>query len=150
MSWGVLHHTPSTRAGFERVAALVKPGGTLYVMVYRPAPLLRGRAPTSCGASCGGSPTRSGTTRAATSSSATATSPTGRRCFVMVAHHDPKTSTADAQTMQFGLFDAYSPRWNYRHSAKEVVTWFRDSGFREVTVVDPGTLNVRVRGTRVA
>ena len=42
MSWGVLHHTKSTREGFRRVSRLVKPGGTLYVMVYPPAPYLQG------------------------------------------------------------------------------------------------------------
>src|SRR5207245_9725373 len=31
---GVLHHTPDVRAAFERVAAVVKPGGGLAVSLY--------------------------------------------------------------------------------------------------------------------
>jgi SAM-dependent methyltransferase len=150
MSWGVLHHTRSTRHGFASVARLVKPGGTLYVMVYPPAPYLQGpgtdllrivmrrlsdeRRYNACkhlvirnrylAFALGG--------------------------VLMVGHVDPRNPTPDAETQQFGLFDAYSPRWNHRHSATEVVRWFREEGFREVTVVDPGTGNVRVRGERPA
>jgi hypothetical protein len=68
--------------------------------------------------------------------------------FLMVGYYDPNDATVDPETLQFGLFDAYSPRWNHRHRADEVVSWFRREGFREVTVVDPGTGNVRVRGQR--
>ncbi len=146
MSWGVLHHTRSTREGFARVARLVKPGGTLYVMVYKPAPLLQGP---------GTDLLRMGLRRLSDEQRY-------RVCrhlvirnrhlayalggVLMVGHHDPKRPGVDIESQQFGLFDAYSPRWNHRHSADEVVRWFRDEGFREVTVVDPGTLNVRVRG----
>jgi hypothetical protein len=66
--------------------------------------------------------------------------------FVMVGYYDKNDPAVDPETQQFGLFDAYSPRWNHRHTADEVVRWFREEGFREVTVVDPGTHNVRVRG----
>ena len=34
MSWGVLHHTPDTRKAFGQLVPLVKPGGTILVMVY--------------------------------------------------------------------------------------------------------------------
>lgn len=34
-SIGVLHHTPSTRIAFDSVAKMVKPGGRLYVWLYR-------------------------------------------------------------------------------------------------------------------
>ena len=34
MSWGVLHHTPSTKQAFDRIVPLVRPDGTLYVMIY--------------------------------------------------------------------------------------------------------------------
>jgi 2-polyprenyl-3-methyl-5-hydroxy-6-metoxy-1,4-benzoquinol methylase len=33
-SWGVLHHTGNMWAAMERVAPLVKPGGTLFIAVY--------------------------------------------------------------------------------------------------------------------
>jgi 2-polyprenyl-3-methyl-5-hydroxy-6-metoxy-1,4-benzoquinol methylase len=147
MSWGVLHHTPRTHAAFERIVPLVKPGGTLYVMVYRKAPVqtvgtellrkvMRRMSDERRYEVCKRLVIRNKLV-------ATALGP-----FLMVAHYDPETSEVDAETMQFGLFDAYSPRWNHTHSVAEVVGWFRDAGFREVTVIDPGRGNVRVRGVR--
>jgi SAM-dependent methyltransferase len=147
MSWGVLHHTPDTRAGFERLAPLVKPGGTFYVMVYRKAPFQRPGTELLRMAMRRMSDERryEACKRLVIRNKplATALGP-----FLMVAHYDPVHSEVDAETMQFGLFDAYSPRWNHTHSVAEVVGWFRDAGFREVTVVDPGRGNVRVRGVR--
>jgi SAM-dependent methyltransferase len=150
MSWGVLHHTPSTRAGFDRVAPLVKPGGTLYVMVYAPEGRVRGPATDALRVvmrrlpdekryqACRHLVIKNRRLAVALSS------------VLQVAHYDPEEAAIDPRTLQFGLFDAYSPRWNHRHSAGEVVRWFRDAGFREVTVVEPGTGNVRVRGVRPA
>ena len=69
--------------------------------------------------------------------------------FVMNGYVDRAAGEDEVAAVQFGLFDAYSPRYNFRHSAAEVVRWFREEGFREVVVVD-GTGNVRVRGTRPA
>jgi SAM-dependent methyltransferase len=152
ISWGVLHHTRSTRRGFASVARLVKPGGMLYVMVYPPAPYLQGP---------GTDLLRAGMRRLSDEQRYKAC----RHLVIhnrylafalggvlMVAYYDPKNPNQeiDPETMQFGLFDAYSPRWNHRHGSAEVVSWFRDEGFREVTVVDPGTGNVRVRGQRPA
>jgi len=37
-SFGVLHHTPDTRASFEALVKLLRPGGTGYVWVYRYEP----------------------------------------------------------------------------------------------------------------
>ena len=53
------------------------------------------------------------------------------------------------QTLQFGLFDAYSPRYNHLHTSPEVEGWFREAGFEQVTTVGTGG-SVRVRGVRKA
>ncbi len=37
-SFGVLHHTPDTRASFDALVPLLRPGGTCYVWVYRYEP----------------------------------------------------------------------------------------------------------------
>jgi SAM-dependent methyltransferase len=148
MSWGVLHHTKSTHAGFKSVARLVKPGGTLYVMVYPRGPYLQGP---------GTDLLRIGMRRLSDERRYDLCKHLVLRnrqlalalgSVMMVGHCDPADPQADPETQQFGLFDAYSPRWNHRHRADEVVAWFREAGFREVTVVDPGTANVRVRGRR--
>ena len=38
-SWGVLHHTGAMWQGITNAASLVKPGGLLYLMLYRDAVL---------------------------------------------------------------------------------------------------------------
>lgn len=34
-SWGVLHHTPDTRAAFQEVARVLRPGGVVRAMIYQ-------------------------------------------------------------------------------------------------------------------
>lgn len=36
LAWGVLHHTHDPKMAFDKVASTVKPGGSLYIMVYAP------------------------------------------------------------------------------------------------------------------
>jgi SAM-dependent methyltransferase len=147
MSWGVLHHTPDTRAAFDRLVPLVKPGGTMYVMVYeRTRPLrligtnivrraLRSFSDERRYRLCGSLVIRNRTL-------ARILDP-----LLMVAPYDPKTATVDARTLQFGLYDAYSPRYNHVHTRGEVTRWFEQAGFEDVTVVDAHAA-VKVRGIR--
>ena len=147
MSWGVLHHTPDTRAAFERLVPLVKPGGTLYVMVYeRTRPLrlfgtevvrqvLRRLPDERRYRACGRLVIRNRTL-------ARALDP-----IVTIAPYDPETAEVDAKTLQFGLYDAYSPRYNHVHTRDEVVEWFEQAGFGDVTVID-AYASVKVRGVR--
>jgi 2-polyprenyl-3-methyl-5-hydroxy-6-metoxy-1,4-benzoquinol methylase/glycosyltransferase involved in cell wall biosynthesis len=150
MSWGVLHHTPDTRAAFSRLVPLVRPGGTLYVMVYEKQPSLRWYGTESLRfvlrqlsdeqryAFC-----RHLVLNARHPYRFAALS----RLF-MVAAYDPLTSPVDPETYQFGLFDAYSPKYNHVHTREEVATWFRESGFEPVTVVDSVPGAVKVRGVK--
>jgi 2-polyprenyl-3-methyl-5-hydroxy-6-metoxy-1,4-benzoquinol methylase len=147
MSWGVLHHTPNTRAAFNSLVPLVKPGGTLYVMVYEQTRRLRllgtnivRRALRSFSNErryrlCGWLVIRNRTV-------ARILDP-----LLMVAPYDPETATVDARTLQFGLYDAYSPRYNHVHNRGEVTRWFEQAGFEDVTVVDAHAA-VKVRGIR--
>jgi SAM-dependent methyltransferase len=147
MSWGVLHHTPDTRAAFERLVPLVKPGGTLYVMVYeRTRPLrlfgtnvvrrvLRRLPDERRYRACAHLVIRNRT-------AARILDP-----LLMVASYDPESSAVDPRTLQFGLYDAYSPRYNHVHTPAEVVGWFEDAGFEDITVVGAHEA-VKVRGVR--
>ena len=145
MSWGVLHHTPDTRAAFGRVARLVKPGGTLFVMVYEamnPVRLfftemlrwyMRLLPDERRYEFCRHLVIRNPYVAAALGH------------LVMVSYHDPSHPEIDEETLQFGLFDAYSPRFNFTHSRSEVRRWFREEGFESPVVLDlPGS--VRARG----
>lgn len=148
MSWGVLHHTPDTHAAFKSLVPLVKPGGTLFVMVYeKHSPVMffftdilrwfMRRLPDE---------RRYEACRHLVIRNPRVAAVLGR--FLMVSYLDPK-SDLDEQTLQFGLFDAYSPRYNHLHTRDEVMGWFREAGFDEVTALDtPGA--VRVRGVRTA
>jgi 2-polyprenyl-3-methyl-5-hydroxy-6-metoxy-1,4-benzoquinol methylase len=147
MCWGVLHHTPDTRAAFEQLVPLVKPGGTLYVMVYertRPVRLagtnlvrrvLRRLPDERRYAACRWLIVRNRTL-------ARILDP-----FLMIAYADQNTGSVDDRTLQFGLFDAYSPRYNHTHTRAEVAGWFEQAGFKEVTVVESHE-TVKVRGVR--
>lgn len=148
MSWGVLHHTPSTKQAFDRIAPLVRPGGTLYVMVYE----------VNQGWS------ERGTNAVRWLLQRVSTQRRYELCrylvienerlhfylskLMIVAYYNPETSTLKRETLQFGLYDAYSPRYNWLHSRPEVAGWFRDSGFSDVTVIDSPLGAVEVRGIR--
>lgn len=147
MSWGVLHHTRCTRDAFASVAALVRPGGTFYVMIYPPAPYLQGPGTDLLRMLMR---RLSDERRYAACRRLVVRNPWLARALSLVAMNAYLGRDAEEDEIaaaQFGLFDAYSPRYNFRHSAAEVVGWFRDEGFREVVVVDARG-NVRVRGVR--
>lgn len=145
VSWGVLHHTRDTRQAFKRLVPLVKPGGTLFVMVYELESRLRAAGTNGLRffmrmlsderryRACRRLVVRS-------SLVARALSP-----FLMISYL-PTDSKLDPATAQFGLFDAYSPRWNHVHTPDEVKGWFAVAGFEDVVVVDkPGAVRVRGR-----
>jgi hypothetical protein len=125
----------------------VKPGGTLYVMVYertRPVRLagtnlvrrvLRRLPDERRYAACRWLIVRNRTL-------ARILDP-----FLMIAYADQNTGSVDDRTLQFGLFDAYSPRYNHTHTRAEVAGWFEQAGFKEVTVVESHE-TVKVRGVR--
>jgi 2-polyprenyl-3-methyl-5-hydroxy-6-metoxy-1,4-benzoquinol methylase len=145
-SWGVLHHTPDTRTAFDRLVPLVRPGGTLFVMVYE-----RGSRLCAAGTDLLRHVLRRlpDEQRYRACRLLVTRNPWVYRLlgpFVIASYLGPDT-TIDAQTAQFGLFDAYSPRWNHLHTVDEVAGWFHERGFEDVKPVDlPGA--VRVRGRR--
>ncbi|MDP9308729.1 MAG: class I SAM-dependent methyltransferase [Actinomycetota bacterium] len=147
VSWGVLHHTPDTHLAFRQLVPLVRPGGTMFVMVYEKQNALRSTLTNALRWFMRRLPDerRYEFCRRLVIKNHYVAGVLGH--FVMVGYLDPKNPDLDEQTIQFGLFDAYSPRFNHTHTAEEVVGWFRDEGFKEVITIDmPGA--VRVRGVR--
>lgn len=147
VSWGVLHHTPDTRAAFGRLVPLVRSGGTLYVMVYeRHSPLMH-RGTDAVRAVLRRLPDERryrvcrllvlGNRRLYRLASH----------FLMVSYAGPG-SDVDVSTAQFGLFDAYSPRFNHVHTTAEVSGWFEYAGFEQIVPVAAPGRAVRVRGVR--
>src|ERR1700674_4366468 len=68
----------------------------------------------------------------------------------MIVWLDVPGVSPDMETMQFGLFDAYSPRYNHTHARSEVAGGFEELGFRDVRVLDLSKGAVRARGVRPA
>jgi SAM-dependent methyltransferase len=162
-SIGVLHHTPSTKDAFHSIAQLVKPGGRVSIWVYhvwRP-PNLRGFA--ALHATAKGKITdglRVVTTRlphrllhylcymaipmgwvqakiwSAPKPVKAVLSPL---LLVSMAIH-PK-----AEVRLLDTFDWYSPRYQWKHTVKEVAAWFRDEGLVDI---DTTGFEVSVRGRR--
>jgi ubiquinone/menaquinone biosynthesis C-methylase UbiE len=137
VSWGVLHHTPDTRAAFERVAPLVKKGGQFYAMFYEKhnplkyvfTDLLR---------------------------AALRTLPEDRRyaacrrliiknrlLYRLLAHllicapSPPSGDPLEVSTLQLGLYDAYAPVFNHLHTRHEVASWFQKCHFDHLVLTKP-------------
>lgn len=137
VSWGVLHHTTSTRAAFKTLVPLVRPGGMLHIMVYeRRSPikvagteLLRAvlrRLPAELRYRlCGYLVIKNRMLFQLL-----------RGLIACVPIHLLREGF-DIRSAQFGLYDWYSPRFNHLHSIGEVRAWFAEAGFDQVRVTTP-------------
>ena len=123
---GVLHHTPDTLASFRSLVPLLRPGGTLYVWVYRYEPLV--------------TPILSAL-RAATTRIPIALLDRLARLmavpfiwFTMALNalrlrSYPRINKAEAAV---AIMDIFGPPYAHHHSPDEVIGWFRAHGFEEV------------------
>jgi SAM-dependent methyltransferase len=142
VSIGVLHHTPDTRAHFQALVPLLKPGGTICIWVYPDQGVYLTRArwipwtsripPRMFYEWC--------------------------RWFVPRMRRNPKAPLARMIARMFpyseqdyGLendildtFDGFSPRYHGVHSAEEVCEWFRAAGLTDVQAL-PFPTSVRGR-----
>lgn len=142
VSWGVLHHTPDTKAAFGRVVPLIKKGGCGYIMVYeRHNPIkfvctnLLRRILRKF--------------------------PEERRyrfCRHLIIKNPilhlllthllismtgyKVTDPLELSTKQLGLYDAYAPVFNHLHTRDEVTSWFAEHRFEQITLTSP-VLNTR-------
>lgn len=125
---GVLHHTPSTYRAFRSISRAVKPGGKLYVQLYRRRPAWIHVVNVAL---------RAVTTRL----------PMGLLyglCYVTTPLHaamsrlmhllrgEPAPPKATARERAVQMFDNYSPRYQYRHTVPEIMDLFRGEGFRDL------------------
>jgi SAM-dependent methyltransferase len=142
-SIGVLHHTPDTRAAFERVAATVKRSGGFAVYLYaRYGPANRFSDAI-----------RKVTTRLP-----------GRVMLALAAGAVPLyfayrvpvlgkvlrlvcpiSMHPDWRWRWLDTFDWYTPRYQWKLFYPDVFRWFRESGFEDVAIFDEP---IRMRGTK--
>jgi 2-polyprenyl-3-methyl-5-hydroxy-6-metoxy-1,4-benzoquinol methylase len=132
-SIGVMHHDIDTRAVFDAVAKMVKPGGRMAVWLYRRNTwwqealnnFLRRRTTTMkpeklepwCrfGATLGGIPL---------------VKQSLSKIINFSTHPVRENRICDT-------FDWYAPEFQYHHTTSELCTWFREAGFENETVLPP-------------
>ena len=142
-SIGVLHHTPDPKAAFERLAAVVRPGGELAVYLYhRYGPGHHG--PDGL---------RRLTTRLPRRlmlALSTAAIPLYYLYRVpllggLLGMLAPISMHADWRWRWLDTFDWYTPRYQWKFLYPEVHRWFLECGFGDIRLFDDP---IRMRGTR--
>jgi ubiquinone/menaquinone biosynthesis C-methylase UbiE/uncharacterized protein YbaR (Trm112 family) len=148
-SSGVLHHTPSTERAFRSVAQATKPGGKLYVQLYRRRPTWIHLVNVAL---------RSVTTRMPMEL-------LYRLCYLATPVHgglsrlmhllrgEPAPPRATARERAVQMFDNYSPKYQYRHTVPEILELFRSAGYenpKDVTLENEARHMLAVLGTRSA
>jgi ubiquinone/menaquinone biosynthesis C-methylase UbiE len=142
-SIGVLHHTPNTKTAFLELARLVRPGGRIAIWVYG----------TKLKAFLGSELLRPLTSRLPRQFMLQASRVAiplyyihrlplvGRVTSVLL----PTSVEANPTWRWLDTFDWYTPRFQWKHTNEEVVTWFEEAGFTEIRV---GEFPVSVSGRR--
>jgi SAM-dependent methyltransferase len=128
---GVLHHTPSTYRAFRSISRAVKPGGKLYVQLYRRRPTWIHVVNVSLRAVTTRMPMKLlyGLCYAATP----VHSALSRLMHFLRGEPAPPRATSRERAVQ--MFDNYSPRYQYRHTVPEIVELFRSEGYVDIADV---------------
>lgn len=142
-SIGVLHHTPDTRAAFDRVALTVKPGGTFGVYLYD-----RYRFPFS-------DIWRKVTTRLPHAIMAVLTAFAIPLYFLYrlpiigkILHRVfPISMNANWRWRWLDTFDWYTPKYQWKYLYPEIFRWFRENDFGDVKIFDGP---IRMSGVKAA
>lgn len=115
LCWGVLHHLPDPREGFTKIVTQVKPGGTLYIMVYHKDTqkwYIKSREKWQ---------TLSPEQRAQAS-----------ELLVWKRGGD-----------QHSWWDAFNPKYNWGFHHNEIKRWFKEGGFKEIVMTKKRNINMR-------
>lgn len=126
---GVIHHTPDPHRAFQSLFETTRPGGRLYVQVYRKREAWVGIPNTMI---------RSVTTRIPTRilwPMCVAAVPVHTALVHVVAlfrGERPMLSKATTRERAVSLFDNYSPRYQFRYHANEIRRFFEDAGMDEI------------------
>jgi SAM-dependent methyltransferase/uncharacterized protein YbaR (Trm112 family) len=146
-SVGVLHHTPNTERAFKEAASLVKPGGRFSIWVYPSAliryerisrfiqddvlrPVLRRLPHKTLYQVCrvlGAMVLLRGKLLQAHFR--------GRYRLERLLGLVAVGMHTDIEIASFLNFDWYSPQYRFYHSEQEVLKWFEDAGFKDITML---------------
>ena len=131
---GVLHHTPSTHRAFRSISRAVKPGGKLYVQLYRRRPTWIHLVNVSLRAVTTRLPMRLlyGLCYVATPVHAALSR------LMHLLRGEPAPPRAIARERAVQMFDNYSPRYQYRHTVPEIFELFKSEGYTDLKDVTLG------------
>lgn len=142
-SIGVLHHTPDPRAAFARVAASVKPGGSVAVYLY-PHPGLSRFGPDLIRTVTTRLPVR--LMRALSSVAVPLYFPYRLPLLgKLLQTVSPISLHPDWRTRWLDTFDWYTPKYQWKLSHPEVFEWFRENGCADIEIAKEP---IRMRGVR--
>ena len=123
-SIGVLHHTPDTRIAFNKMAPLVRPGGRLYVWLYRrPDSILRGYIRTPL----------LDIARVLISRMDKNVKGKVVRTYarLVMGLHRRKNQSVRIPLKEYlvASYDDLTPRWRHYHNPIEVSRWYHENGY---------------------
>jgi uncharacterized protein YbaR (Trm112 family) len=135
-SQGVIHHTYSTKAAFDRLSALPRKGARLYVWVY--SPYSEQRTPIRRALMVAERLLRPICWRLPESLQTAVLSP----LVPLYMLHQRRQARQSEGVVRYGwreglhaARDRFTPRYAHRHSEEEVTRWFRERGYSQVQVV---------------
>lgn len=143
-SSGVIHHTPDSKATFQKLVPLVKEGGRLYVWVYsRRSFIVRAFFDT------GRQLKRFMSPEALLKFCRTFAPFYKAGTEFLNAVGIAKFRKRSVREITLDLFDAFAPQYNHRHTEAEVQGWFRENGFTNITVSGTQKHGFGIYGDRV-
>ena len=137
VSWGVLHHTPDTKEAFGCLAPLIKPGGSVYIMVYEKHNPVKFACTNILRRILQHFPEGA---RYRFCRHLIIWNPVVHLLLKHVLLSDTRykvTDPLEISTKQLGLYDAYAPVFNHLHTREEVISWFAENHFTHITLTSP-------------
>jgi len=136
VSWGVLHHTPDCAAAFRTLCRLLRPGGTIAIWVYGKSRSSRQRVADAYRRLTVHLPHRLlyGLSFVAIPLYYVYKVPLlGNLLRVLL----PVSRQRNAWERVLETFDAYSPRYQSKHTFPEVHGWFVEAGLTDIRIFEP-------------
>ncbi len=134
-SFGVIHHTFSTKTAFDSIAGLPKPSGRLYVWVY--SHFDEQRTLTRRGLMAMERMIRPVVWRLPERAQAVALAPLVPLYmiyqWIRSARHPNGAVRYGFREAMHAARDRFTPRYIHRHSEEELCEWFRDAGYDHLT-----------------
>lgn len=115
LCWGVLHHLPEPRNGFNKIASQVKSGGILHIMVYH-------------------KDTQKIYEKGRLIWSELNVEEKTDLCRDMINKHGGSLHS---------WWDAFNPKYNWSYRPKEIKRWFKEEGFKEIKLTKKFNINMR-------